>query len=148
MATILEMYDFYIQEELSLLSKALDAVTRAGRHPSEIKRRQDLLSRKFDQYVAKRKVFKKLLETKHIPAILELFKEDTGNNYVPIVVRIPPARFHSPQRTVRNRMKKTVLNRGGPVHPSFLSNYPAKKNIPEYRRTARLSPGLKRSMKI
>ena len=119
MTSMLQAYNTHMKKEISEIDKAIEALIKAGRHVSQIEQRRAARTRKQERYEKRRKQLEVLIKARRIEEADEQFEDDTGAPFVPPKLAGP--KKHSPRTTIKHKMMKKVVLKGGPIHPNLLT---------------------------
>jgi SOS response regulatory protein OraA/RecX len=111
-----------MKAEISEIDAVIEALTKAKRHVSQIEQRQAMRTRKQDRYEKRRKLLQDLLKAGKVDEAAEQFEQDTGSEYAPLkkLAKLKhKGKNNSPRFTVKHKMMKKVVAKGGPIHPNL-----------------------------
>lgn len=122
---MLHAYNRWAEKRLQDTQKEINYVILAKRHESQILQKKKLLATRKRKIQEWRKELVDLLEAKDIDAAKSLFKMYTDEDFVEVVPVYK--KKHSPRSTLRQKMQKRVIEKGGPIHPNLLPRNKTQK---------------------
>ena len=122
---MLHAYNRWAEKRLQDTQKEINYVILAKRHESLILQKKKLLATRTRKIQEWRKELTDLLKAKDMEAAKSLYKIYTDEDFVEVHPVYKPK--HSPRSTLRQKMQKRVIEKGGPIHPNLLPRTKTQK---------------------
>ena len=135
---MLHAYNRWAEKRIAETHAELNAVSKAKQHEVFIQKKKKLLETRTQKIQEWRQELTDLLKSGDKEAAITLFKLRTDEDYVePVYLK-----KYSPRSTLKQKLQKSVAEKGGPVHPNILPRHirnATKKAKNEFRGIARMS---------